>query len=137
MSHVELDPRYRGADTPHFLPRQLPLGEVSDRVLTIPVDFARYRRAWWALFIVSCLLLGLFVASAVVVLWRGVGVFGNNIPVNWGFPILNYMWWLGIGHAGTFISAMLLLLNRLRPRRPSARERLQRRSRRSRSRRAR
>tara|TARA_Y100001949_G_scaffold176582_1_gene190585 strand:+ start:3890 stop:5278 length:1389 start_codon:yes stop_codon:yes gene_type:complete len=103
---------YTGADTPHFLPGQMPLGEVSERVLTVPVDFARYRRAWWALFIFSCLLLGLFVASAVVVVWKGVGVFGNNDPVFWGFPILNYMWWLGIGHAGTFISAMLLLLNR-------------------------
>jgi molybdopterin-containing oxidoreductase family membrane subunit len=38
-------------------------------------------------------------------------VWGNNIPVAWGFPIINFVWWIGIGHAGTFISAFLLLLN--------------------------
>jgi Ni/Fe-hydrogenase subunit HybB-like protein len=41
---------------------------------------------------------------------QGVGVWGNNIPVAWGFPIINFVWWIGIGHAGTFISAVLLLL---------------------------
>ena len=79
MSPADAEPRYQGADTPHFLPRQMPLGEVSDRVLTVPVDFAPYRRAWWALFIFGCSLLGLFVASAVVVVWKGVGVFGNDL----------------------------------------------------------
>jgi molybdopterin-containing oxidoreductase family membrane subunit len=41
---------------------------------------------------------------------RGVGVWGNNIPVGWGFPVVNFVWWIGIGHAGTFISAVLYLL---------------------------
>ncbi|EQM73689.1 polysulfide reductase NrfD [Pseudomonas stutzeri] len=100
------------SETPHFLPQGMPLGAVSERVLDLPTDFNRYRRAWWMLFTISCLLLGVFVVAAAVALWRGVGVWGNNIPVNWGFAILNYMWWLGIGHAGTFISALLLLLNR-------------------------
>lgn len=40
----------------------------------------------------------------------GIGSFGNNIPVAWGFPIINFVWWIGIGHAGTFISAILLLV---------------------------
>ena len=100
------------SEAPHFLPQGMPLGAVSERVLDLPTDFNRYRRAWWMLFTTSCLLLGVFVVAAAVALWRGVGVWGNNIPVNWGFAILNYMWWLGIGHAGTFISALLLLLNR-------------------------
>ena len=39
--------------------------------------------------------------------WRGIGVWGNNIPVAWGFGIINFVWWIGIGHAGTFISAVL------------------------------
>ena len=43
---------------------------------------------------------------------EGVGVWGLNIPVNWAFAIHNYVWWLGIGHAGTLISALLLLLGR-------------------------
>src|SRR5438552_991112 len=41
----------------------------------------------------------------------GIGVWGNNIPVAWGFGITNFVWWIGIGHAGTFISAILLLFN--------------------------
>ena len=42
----------------------------------------------------------------------GIGVWGNNIPVAWGFAIINFVWWIGIGHAGTFISAVLLLLEK-------------------------
>jgi Ni/Fe-hydrogenase subunit HybB-like protein len=41
--------------------------------------------------------------------WIGVGVWGNNVPVGWAFGIINFVWWIGIGHAGTFISAVLLL----------------------------
>src|SRR5205823_1045919 len=40
----------------------------------------------------------------------GIGTWGNNIPVAWAFAITNFVWWIGIGHAGTFISAFLLLL---------------------------
>jgi molybdopterin-containing oxidoreductase family membrane subunit len=40
----------------------------------------------------------------------GIGLWGNNIPVAWAFAIINFVWWIGIGHAGTFISAILLLL---------------------------
>jgi Ni/Fe-hydrogenase subunit HybB-like protein len=47
------------------------------------------------------------IAYTVVV---GIGLWGNNIPVGWGFGIINFVWWIGIGHAGTFISAILLLL---------------------------
>jgi molybdopterin-containing oxidoreductase family membrane subunit len=42
--------------------------------------------------------------------FRGVGIWGINIPVGWGFAIVNFVWWVGIGHAGTLISAILLLL---------------------------
>ncbi|MDB6040335.1 MAG: Polysulfide reductase, NrfD [Verrucomicrobiales bacterium] len=42
---------------------------------------------------------------------RGIGIWGVNIPVGWGFAIVNFVWWIGIGHAGTFISAILLLLH--------------------------
>jgi Ni/Fe-hydrogenase subunit HybB-like protein len=51
----------------------------------------------------------LTLAVAYLVL-RGVGIWGINIPVAWGFAITNFVWWIGIGHAGTFISAMLLLM---------------------------
>jgi molybdopterin-containing oxidoreductase family membrane subunit len=51
----------------------------------------------------------LFFVAATVLFARGVGIWGLDIPVNWAFAIHNYVWWLGIGHAGTLISALLLL----------------------------
>ncbi|WIX01671.1 polysulfide reductase NrfD [Pseudomonas sp. AR5] len=99
------------ADTPHFLPPQLPLGAVSELAIDTPLHF-RHRASWWVAFAIGCALLGLFFLAVGNLMLRGVGIFGNNNSVNWGLPILNYMWWLGIGHAGTFISALLLLIDR-------------------------
>ncbi len=41
---------------------------------------------------------------------KGIGIWGVTIPIGWGFAIVNFVWWIGIGHAGTLISAILLLL---------------------------
>src|SRR5947208_14713031 len=49
--------------------------------------------------------------AIVCLLYSGIAIWGVNIPVAWGFAIVNFVWWIGIGHAGTFISALLLLLN--------------------------
>lgn len=87
-----------------------PVAAEADRVAEIPLRYP-HRRAWWLCFGFSLILLGIFFVSVIVLFVRGVGVWGNNIPVNWGFPIVNYIWFLGIGHAGTLISALLLLLN--------------------------
>lgn len=50
----------------------------------------------------------LFAAATYAVL-TGIGTFGNRAPTHWAFPITDFVWWIGIGHAGTFISAILLL----------------------------
>jgi Ni/Fe-hydrogenase subunit HybB-like protein len=68
-------------------------------------------RVWWVLFGVSgagTLVLAGAVAYTVA---TGIGVWGNNIPVAWAYAIINFVWWIGIGHAGTFISAFLLLFH--------------------------
>jgi molybdopterin-containing oxidoreductase family membrane subunit len=65
---------------------------------------------WWAVFAVSAGMLGVFGISIAWLFWEGVGIWGNNIPVGWGFPIVNFVFWVGIGHAGTLISAILFLL---------------------------
>jgi molybdopterin-containing oxidoreductase family membrane subunit len=54
-------------------------------------------------------LAGLFGLCVAYLFWRGVGVWGNNSPVYWGWDITNFVWWVGIGHAGTLISAVLFL----------------------------
>jgi Ni/Fe-hydrogenase subunit HybB-like protein len=65
---------------------------------------------WWVGFAFACLLLGALLNALAYLLLKGVGIWGVNIPVAWGFAIVNFVWWIGIGHAGTFISAILLLL---------------------------
>src|SRR5437868_57006 len=78
---------------------------ISDAVLTRPLGIA-----WLGGFAFAFLLLMLLNFAIGWLLIRGVGIWGVNIPVAWGFAIVNFVWWIGIGHAGTFISAILLLL---------------------------
>src|SRR6187455_2876331 len=68
-------------------------------------------KGWWACFAVALSLLGMLVISISWTLYKGIGTWGNNIPVGWAFGIINFVWWIGIGHAGTLISAILLLLH--------------------------
>jgi molybdopterin-containing oxidoreductase family membrane subunit len=68
-------------------------------------------RSWWFGFALGFALLLLLFAAIAWLLHKGVGIWGINIPVAWGFAIVNFVWWIGIGHAGTFISAILLLLH--------------------------
>jgi len=66
---------------------------------------------WIVGFSVSfCVVMVLFVSLAWLII-KGVGIWGINIPIGWGFAIVNFVWWIGIGHAGTLISAILFLLN--------------------------
>lgn len=59
---------------------------------------------------VAFIIINLLMATITNLLFTGVGIWGINIPVGWGFDIINFVWWIGIGHAGTLISAILLLL---------------------------
>ncbi len=68
------------------------------------------RRYWWAAFGIASVLVLVLAGSLAVLLWRGLGIWGINAPVGWGFAIINFVWWIGIAHAGTLISAILLLL---------------------------
>lgn len=65
---------------------------------------------WWVAFAFGFSVLQLLLLSVVWLLMKGIGIWGNNQPVGWGFDIINFVWWIGIGHAGTLISAILLLL---------------------------
>src|SRR5450631_1143423 len=65
----------------------------------------------WVLGLFICfMILQWFMFAVCWLFYRGVGVWGVNIPVGWGFAIVNFVWWIGIGHAGTLISAILCLL---------------------------
>ncbi len=66
--------------------------------------------SWYIGFAIAFGLMQLLLVSIVYLLVAGVGVWGLNVPVAWGLAIVNFVWWVGIGHAGTLISAILLLL---------------------------
>lgn len=81
---------------------------ISDRISAIVL--ARSFTWRWTVGLLVCGTLALAFIYGVVMLFAvGVGLFGINIPAAWGFPIVNVVWWIGIGHAGTLISAVLLL----------------------------
>jgi molybdopterin-containing oxidoreductase family membrane subunit len=86
------------------------IAPATPKIVQIPLAFPA-PLGWWICFACALCLLLLFVVAAGVLFWNGVGVWGINIPVNWGLAISNYIWFLGIGHAGTLISAMLLIMN--------------------------
>ncbi len=81
--------------------------ELHRRLLGTP--FRRGGRAWRIAFLVSGLLTLVLATCITYTVSTGIGVWGNNIPVGWAFGIINFVWWIGIGHAGTFISAILYL----------------------------
>jgi molybdopterin-containing oxidoreductase family membrane subunit len=64
---------------------------------------------WWIVLAASGSLLGLLGISTMWLIWEGVGIWGVNNPVGWGWAIVNFVFWIGIGHAGTLISAILFL----------------------------
>jgi molybdopterin-containing oxidoreductase family membrane subunit len=66
-------------------------------------------KLWYVAFGVSNLLLLVLLGSIAYLIWEGTGIWGLNQPVGWGWAIINFVWWVGIGHAGTLISAILFL----------------------------
>jgi len=66
-------------------------------------------KRWWIAFSVALGFLGLLVFALVTLFYAGMGVAGVNQPVGWGSFIINFVFWIGIGHAGTLISAVLYL----------------------------
>ena len=84
-------------------------GSITDKISSIVLT-GRTPLFWYISFGIgfTLVLVLLFCITALVSV--GVGLFGVMIPVAWGFAIVNFVWWIGIGHAGTLISAILLLL---------------------------
>ncbi|HWO01108.1 MAG TPA: NrfD/PsrC family molybdoenzyme membrane anchor subunit [Blastocatellia bacterium] len=94
---------------PSVLGKGLTFASVTDKISTIALT--RRTPIWWFVGagISFSLAMLLFYTIGYLVL-TGIGIWGNNIPVGWAWDIINFVWWIGIGHAGTLISAILLLL---------------------------
>jgi len=85
-------------------------GSVTDKisaiVLTRPTSIG-----WYIGFLIAFSVMGMMTVAIGWLIIKGTGIWGINIPIGWGFAIVNFVWWIGIGHAGTLISAILFLLN--------------------------
>src|ERR1700678_3087639 len=86
------------------------LASVSDKISGIGLK-RKITLGWVFGLLIAFGLLQLLMGAATWLIVKGVGIWGINIPIGWGFAIVNFVWWIGIGHAGTLISAILLLLN--------------------------
>lgn len=89
---------------------------ITDRIGTVVLDQSKFNpnsevgKKWINAFLFG--FLGVNVLMLVIgwLVYQGIGIWGNNQPSAWGFDIINFVWWIGIGHAGTLISAILLLM---------------------------
>jgi Ni/Fe-hydrogenase subunit HybB-like protein len=81
---------------------------VTDQISAIVLSRG-VRKGWLLAFAFASMLMAVLAVSVFHLLRYGIGVWGENVPVGWAFDITNFVWWIGIGHAGTLISAILLL----------------------------
>ncbi|HEY3027091.1 MAG TPA: NrfD/PsrC family molybdoenzyme membrane anchor subunit [Pyrinomonadaceae bacterium] len=88
---------------------ELTFGSVTDKISAIVLK-RKTPIGWFIGFAISFMLVQLLLMAITHLVFTGVGIFGTNQPVGWAMPIINFVWWIGIGHAGTLISAILLLL---------------------------
>jgi molybdopterin-containing oxidoreductase family membrane subunit len=95
---------------PSYLAPGYSFRSITDKISSIVLGRPT-NPVWLFLFAVSFGLLVVLLGVVVYLLAYGVGIWGIDIPVGWGFAITNFVWWIGIGHAGTLISAILLLLH--------------------------
>jgi molybdopterin-containing oxidoreductase family membrane subunit len=103
-------PENSSTDQPHYIPTGETFATVTQKISSL-VLHGGLGLGWLGSLAVSGLLLFVFTVAVIYLLVVGVGIWGINIPVAWGFAITDFVWWIGIGHAGTLISAILLLLH--------------------------
>jgi molybdopterin-containing oxidoreductase family membrane subunit len=98
----------RTTETDVLLPAGMTDDSITERISGIVVK-RKMGLGWIGGFAIAFSLLMMFNYAIAVLFAYGVGIWGIQIPVAWGFAIVNFVWWVGIGHAGTFISAVLYL----------------------------
>ena len=104
---AEEDPTFR----PDLVMGGATFASIDDAVAGVAEGFLKKPSlAWYAMFGLAISILGMLGAVVAYLLFTGVGIWGNQSPVFWGWPIVNFVFWVGIAHAGTLISAILFLL---------------------------
>lgn len=103
---VEQDPSDPLTGRAHLVKNDPSFQQITEAVAK-PVE--KPHRNWWIAFCISLSMLGVLGIAVTYLLWEGTGIWGINNPVAWGWAIVNFVFWVGIGHAGTLISAVLFL----------------------------
>jgi Ni/Fe-hydrogenase subunit HybB-like protein len=85
------------------------LASISDKIGNVVLG-SNTPLTWFVVVSIGFMIMGMLGMAVTWLMIKGTGIWGVNIPVGWGFAIINFVWWIGIGHAGTLISAILLLL---------------------------
>lgn len=93
-----------------LLPGEHSFSSLDRQIGDIVLDKNKHQQRWYVIVGIAFLGVNLLLISITWLLLNGIGIWGNNQPAAWGFDIINFVWWIGIGHAGTLISAILLLL---------------------------
>lgn len=105
-----LTPAQRGylVDPPVIAPGHT-FASVTEKIMRTVLT-GRTPLGWIGGVLIAFAIVNVLMTAMCYLFWRGVGIWGITVPVGWGFAIVNFVWWIGIGHAGTLISAILLLL---------------------------
>jgi Ni/Fe-hydrogenase subunit HybB-like protein len=100
--HTETDPQFlSGLHTDET---------ITHKIGSVVLNQKNHPAQWFITFAAAFLFVNILMVALTWLLYKGVGIWGINIPAGWGFAIINFVWWIGIGHAGTLISAILLLM---------------------------
>jgi molybdopterin-containing oxidoreductase family membrane subunit len=83
---------------------------IDDAIGSLVIDPKRHKYPWYVMATLGFLGANVLAATVTWLVYQGIGIWGNNWPTMWSFDIVNFVWWIGIGHAGTLISAILLLM---------------------------
>jgi len=73
-------------------------GKIANVILT-----TKLKLGWFGAFLIAFGMMNVLLGAVGYLFLKGTGIWGINIPVGWGFAIVNFVWWIGIGHAGTLI----------------------------------
>jgi molybdopterin-containing oxidoreductase family membrane subunit len=109
LANAELAKLIREEVNPPMLDGKMSYHDITEQISS-NTEWKKTPTAWWVMISITGSLLVLLGCMLTYLVSRGIGVWGNNSPAGWAWDITNFVWWIGIGHAGTLISAILFLL---------------------------
>ena len=102
---------YQDVDKLDLFEGEQTYSKIDRTIVDVPLEQKRHNtKAWFVPAGIAFIFVNILLVTVGWLVYQGIGIWGNNIPTAWAFDIVNFVWWIGIGHAGTLISAILLLM---------------------------